>query len=362
MKTNIRQNRAITLIALVITIIVLLILVGVTIATLTGDNGLLTRASQAQIKTAMAEAKEQCDLIALGEVSKYYGGTQADGLDTAIVTKLNEKVGENKLANGVTASLNGTGTNAKITLTSNKGETERVVGTVQNGKIIWKDMPNREDGQWLIGDETKKKIYTIEDLVELSNRTNNGESFEGETIELMSDLDFNDVTCYENADRTDFGDINGNETIETLKTELTTEQGFMPIGRTSALALKATFDGKNHTIKNLHIDRTTSYSALIGNSYTIQNLTVKDGYVSGGWNTAGIVGALRSGKIEKCHNNNTTVILREGDFCYVGGIVGVCYSGTDEIVSCTNTGDISAYSTYGNGLNYLRWHSWSLTK
>ena len=39
----------ITLIALVITIIVLLILAGVTIATLTGDNGLLTKASEACI-------------------------------------------------------------------------------------------------------------------------------------------------------------------------------------------------------------------------------------------------------------------------------------------------------------------------
>ena len=37
-------KRGITLIALVITIIVLLILAGVTIVTLTGENGILTRA------------------------------------------------------------------------------------------------------------------------------------------------------------------------------------------------------------------------------------------------------------------------------------------------------------------------------
>ena len=36
---KLRSNKAITLIALVITIIVLLILAGVSIATLTGDNG-----------------------------------------------------------------------------------------------------------------------------------------------------------------------------------------------------------------------------------------------------------------------------------------------------------------------------------
>ena len=45
------ENRGITLIALVITIIVLLILAGITIAALSGDNGILTRAKEAKEKT-----------------------------------------------------------------------------------------------------------------------------------------------------------------------------------------------------------------------------------------------------------------------------------------------------------------------
>lgn len=48
-------NEGITLIALVITIIVLLILAGVTIASLTGDNGLLTKARQAQEDTKIQQ-------------------------------------------------------------------------------------------------------------------------------------------------------------------------------------------------------------------------------------------------------------------------------------------------------------------
>ncbi len=40
---NIRTNKGITLIALVITIIVLLILAAVSIATLTGENGILRK-------------------------------------------------------------------------------------------------------------------------------------------------------------------------------------------------------------------------------------------------------------------------------------------------------------------------------
>ena len=46
-----KEQKGITLIALVITIIVLIILAAVAIATLAGDNGLLRRATQAREKT-----------------------------------------------------------------------------------------------------------------------------------------------------------------------------------------------------------------------------------------------------------------------------------------------------------------------
>ena len=62
---NLKNKRGITLIALVITIIVLLILAGVTIATLTGNNGILTRANEAQIETEKAKEDELRRLTAL---------------------------------------------------------------------------------------------------------------------------------------------------------------------------------------------------------------------------------------------------------------------------------------------------------
>ena len=54
--------KGITLIALVVTIIVLLILAGVSIATLTGDNGLFARANQARQNTLDAQNKENATL------------------------------------------------------------------------------------------------------------------------------------------------------------------------------------------------------------------------------------------------------------------------------------------------------------
>ena len=52
-----KKEKGITLIALVITIIVLLILVSITIATLTGENGILTKASIAKDETKKAQYK-----------------------------------------------------------------------------------------------------------------------------------------------------------------------------------------------------------------------------------------------------------------------------------------------------------------
>ena len=55
---NLRKQRGITLIALVITIIVLLILAGVSIAMLTGNNGILTQANNANVQQSHAAVKE----------------------------------------------------------------------------------------------------------------------------------------------------------------------------------------------------------------------------------------------------------------------------------------------------------------
>ena len=46
-----KQEKGVTLVALVITIVILLILAGVSMAGLTGQNGLLTRAQEARNKS-----------------------------------------------------------------------------------------------------------------------------------------------------------------------------------------------------------------------------------------------------------------------------------------------------------------------
>lgn len=77
MKERLKSKKGITLIALVITIIVLLILAGVTIATLTGENGILTKSSEAKEQYSNEELKERLALAVQSLlVQKSYQGEE----------------------------------------------------------------------------------------------------------------------------------------------------------------------------------------------------------------------------------------------------------------------------------------------
>ena len=78
------KNRGITLIALVITIIVLLILAGISISMLTGQNGILNRASEAKEKTEISSKDEQrklaqAEALMNTEKTTYKGVTLPEG-------------------------------------------------------------------------------------------------------------------------------------------------------------------------------------------------------------------------------------------------------------------------------------------
>ena len=80
-----KKNGGITLIALVITIIVLLILAGVSIATLTGQNGVLSQAENAKTETAHSRIYEAMRL----EAQSYLAEKNSGGYDGALIEYLN---------------------------------------------------------------------------------------------------------------------------------------------------------------------------------------------------------------------------------------------------------------------------------
>lgn len=109
------KNKGITLITLVIMMIVLLILVGVTIAALSGDNGILTKASEAREQTEIAVETEAIGLA--------YNGVMADNNGTGVSAgELQDELRSNGYKNA-TALDNEDGT---ITVTFETGNAYKV--------------------------------------------------------------------------------------------------------------------------------------------------------------------------------------------------------------------------------------------
>lgn len=83
-----RNERGITLIALVITIVVLLILAGVTITYALGNNGLFTNAQKAELNTELGNIRDYAGVAKLDVATTYYSNKAAleatDGLKTVI--------------------------------------------------------------------------------------------------------------------------------------------------------------------------------------------------------------------------------------------------------------------------------------
>ena len=93
MRNFVKKQNGITLIALVVTIIVLIILAGVSIAMLVGDNGIITQAQRAAQETEQAQRDEEAGLSSL-----------ETAIQEALGNVYNEEKGVNapKLAEGMT--------------------------------------------------------------------------------------------------------------------------------------------------------------------------------------------------------------------------------------------------------------------
>ena len=137
-KQKLKENKGITLIALVITIIVLLILAGVTIATLTGDNGILGKANDAKTQTEQAKEDENLKIAIAGS----YG---TDG-------KLNLKDLKDNLENqGINYDKNNTGFPLEVTVNGEKKKIDangNIIESIQSLKTkgtVFKDTTTLED-------------------------------------------------------------------------------------------------------------------------------------------------------------------------------------------------------------------------
>ena len=177
------RNKGITLIALVITIIVLLILAAVSIATLTGENGILTRANDAKEQTEVADEKEAVQLAYAGAVAekKGTGDVTASDLNNEFTTNGRKDAnasGENPITvtfdSGRTYTIDSNGNItgpeeaniiATMKIVGEKVTTdppmpndnfEHVAGTDINNGYVIKDKTNGNEFVWVPVDKNQK--------------------------------------------------------------------------------------------------------------------------------------------------------------------------------------------------------------
>ena len=133
-----KGNKGITLIALVITIIVLLILAGVSIAMLSGDNSILKNASKAGDDTKLANAKEAAVVKMQEVMSDFYQKKYAPKAgETAIDTEIGAYVKENFPASGDGFTYDKTKTEKQIEITGTTTKGTVDVTNANAGKITW---------------------------------------------------------------------------------------------------------------------------------------------------------------------------------------------------------------------------------
>ena len=128
LKERVNGKNGITLIALVITIIVLLILAGVTIATLTGDNGILTKAQSAKKVSTDAEIEEKVKLAVIASKINESNTVDTDVLTTELNNQFGNDGWEKTEIDENTWKVTVNGKSYKIDLTT--GAIEKVTGII----------------------------------------------------------------------------------------------------------------------------------------------------------------------------------------------------------------------------------------
>ena len=246
------KQEGITLIALVVTIVILLILAGVSIAMLTGNNGILTQAQNAKKETEEAEDIEKIKL-AVSEAQISESGYQK-------LEMVNFQEALNKQFEGRNLEL------------LDNGDGSFIINLDNMSKSFYAD----NNGE-IISNENILKISTAEELKKFRDDVNNGNTYENWYVYLE-----NDITL----------DIN----------EQWKPIGLYPMDSSSPTGesnnpFSGIFDGHNYEINGIYINTTDKVQGLFGLIIggTIKNLGIgENNNITGGISTGGIAGYLFS--------------------------------------------------------------------
>ncbi len=232
----------------------------------------------------------------------------------------------------------------------------------ENGLPILKVVKGEQSSElprWMLSDASTIYITTAQQLKQLADEVNAGDSKSGKTVLLMNDID---LSVYPNW--SPIGTLNMN---------------WSDVSR----PFSGVFDGQNHTISNLTCTSVTNgYAGLFGNfDGTVQNLILRDAQITveglqaaavvcenykgqvlncamiggsvKGKGVAGGVVCYNRGTVENCYATGDVTSLSGGRVCYAGGVVGYNYTeGT--VQSCYAAGRVESEKHAGGavGGNY----------
>lgn len=121
-----KSQKGITLVALVVTIIVLLILAGITLSLVAGSNGIMARATNAANRNEAATAAEQAELKLAELQMDYYNDYYVDASTSSTMTDYIES----KIGSGVACS------NSRYFMTVTGGVVNVYVGSDATGTLV----------------------------------------------------------------------------------------------------------------------------------------------------------------------------------------------------------------------------------
>lgn len=303
-----------------VTIVVLLILAGITIALVFGQNGVISKAQEAQNKWKDAVNTEQQSL---------------------------EKVSQD--IEGIVGKIS-----------------DNTPGDITDGGI--------QDGT----EEKPYKIRSIEDFLELLTISRR-EGVYDKYIELETNLDFKNPNSYNDATDTErFGDYNEDGETKGIMEELTDENG---TGLKNGFEFDGILKGKGHTISNIYIKESLLYNSTDAIDYLLgifqENTgTINDFNVQGKMlvsiedqTTAARIGGIvaqnkHDGKLINCTSDMEITVtannlLQESStVIYVGGIAGENEEGTGSttIDGCTFKGNINSNLTINENTAGSKYH------
>ena len=198
-KQKIKSKSGITLVALVVTIVVLLILAGVSLNLVIGNDGIIRRAKEAKERYGQASKNEQKDLDTVEDYMNKMTG-EGSGTGTGTVVKVN--VGES--ATGV-ATINGKAGNTNNptipkgyipvnTETANweDGSSAPLKNAVDHGLVIQDGSGNQ--WVWVPVEEISKYCESVDSGVAISGSTVTTKKYTKLSIEIGTEKDKTTIT------------------------------------------------------------------------------------------------------------------------------------------------------------------------